>query len=248
MTTALAGSVSLMIVARNVDFKPWLSVGLAVAQACNAGFEQKRIAQARGDRSRQCFHAIAKRAQSGARRPLRGPRFHGPAQNASVLRFEFVKLRKRGAQAQPFRIAGIHAGNEGSDKPVEQLVSEFAANKRGDGFVFRRRLRAAQDFREEPPFRAGRKQRSGQKRGRGERRRHQPAAHENVTRRARIGVQKLVFQPERVDERRASGSVERKLCGPSSKRNPSFSFVAMTPPGRLPASSTRTGIPACCRR
>ena len=145
------------IVACDIDLKPRLSIGLAVAYACNAGFEQERIAQARGDGSRQCFHAIAKRAQSGARRALRGPRFHGPSENASILRFEFVNLRKRGAQAQPFRIAGIDAGDEGGDKPVEQLVSEFAANKRSDGLIFRRRPRAAQDFREEPPFRAGRK-------------------------------------------------------------------------------------------
>src|SRR5579864_4850578 len=146
-----------MIAARDFDFKPWLSVGLAVAHACNAGLEEKRVAQARGDGSRQGFHAIAKRAQSGARRSLRGPRYHGPAENASILRLEFVKLRKRGAQAQLFRIAGIHAGNERGDKPGEQLVTEFAANKRSDRLIFRRWPRAAQDFRDEPPFRAGRK-------------------------------------------------------------------------------------------
>ena len=94
--------------------------------------------------------------------PFAGRDFMAPRSTLPYCRFKFVKLRKRGAQAQPFRIAGIHAGNEGSDKPVEQLVSEFAANERGDGLIFRRRLRAAQNFREQPPFRAGRKQRSGQ--------------------------------------------------------------------------------------
>jgi hypothetical protein len=68
-----------------------------------------------------------------------------------------VNLRKRGAHAQPFRIPGIDSGDEGSDNSIEQLIPEFATNERSDGLIFRRRTRVPQDFREEPPFRAGRK-------------------------------------------------------------------------------------------
>jgi hypothetical protein len=50
------------IVACDLYLKPRLSIGLAVAQACNVGFEQERIAQTGGDGSRQYFHTVAKRA------------------------------------------------------------------------------------------------------------------------------------------------------------------------------------------
>src|SRR5215472_7781995 len=69
----------------------------------------------------------------------------------------------------------------------------------------------AQDLCEEPPFRSWPKQWSREERGRRERRRDETAAHENVARGARVGVQELILQPQRFDQFKERPGREKTL-------------------------------------
>ncbi len=190
-----------VIGASHVNLKPWLPVRLAVTQCQQRWF---RATTNRRDARRWLAAGLPfRRETSTARRAAypsgvaiswpRAARFHTALQIRAAFGNAARRLKRSGSPAYT-------PETKGADQPLEQLVSEFAADKRGDGFILRGRLRAAQDFREQAPFRAGRNKRRGQQRRRRERRRDQAAAHENVARRARVGVQKLFFQPKRADQ------------------------------------------------
>ena len=81
--------------------------------------------------------AAAKIAQRWprARAGLAAHGFQRAANDAAVLRLQAPQRRKRAGQAEPFGIAGVHAGNERRDEIGENVVAELAPHEGGDGFV-----------------------------------------------------------------------------------------------------------------
>ena len=79
------------------------------------------------------------------------------------------------------------------------------------------------------------------------RKKGQAAAQKNITRRARIGTKQFAAQAQFLDQVAIAG-VAGKLCGPVSKRKPSFSTAPMRPPACSEASNRVTGMPSCWSR
>ncbi len=78
--------------------------------------------------------------------PFWRTRFHRATQDAAVRPLPFLERWERGAQAQLFRVARVHARNERRDEVFQNLMPKFAPHKLRDGFFFRRRLGAPQCF------------------------------------------------------------------------------------------------------
>ncbi len=178
-----------------------------------ARVEHQHVIEPGGKGVGQALHAIAEgKHRRRLLRLLRIAFAFGCAQDlaadeAAVLALDLDQPWESGRHAEPLRVSGIDAGDEGIDGVVEKLRSEAPAHELGDGLVGVRRRAAHERLAQQRQLGAPGEQMGGEKRGRRQRHRYQPSAaqHEALLRR-RTGVDALPgdagFIDEAADQRR----------------------------------------------